>query len=136
MPAVTYIRAQQKRAAYRRRFLESMARVDVLAAPALPVTAPEIESREVQTGRLTEDVRLALLRLTRPGNLTGLPAISVPCGFSADGLPVGLQILGRPLDEATVLRVACGYETATRWHEQFPPEPALAVHDHTASRQK
>jgi aspartyl-tRNA(Asn)/glutamyl-tRNA(Gln) amidotransferase subunit A len=127
MPAVTYIRAQQRRTEYRRRFLESMENVDVVAAPTLPVTAPEIESREVQTGRSPEDVRLALLRLTRPGNLTGFPAITVPCGFSADGLPIGLQILGRPLDEATVLRVAHSYEAATRWHERFPSETGASV---------
>jgi len=61
----------------------------------------------------------AYVRTSCPANLTGLPAISVPCG-SVDGLPVGLQILGRPYDEAMVLRIAQAYEATTRWHEQVP----------------
>ena len=74
-------------------------------------------------GRVREDVRLALLRLTRPGNLTGLPAISLPCGFSKAGLPIGLQLIGREGEEATVLRTAYAYEQATEWHRRFPADP-------------
>jgi aspartyl-tRNA(Asn)/glutamyl-tRNA(Gln) amidotransferase subunit A len=59
-------------------------------------------------------------RNTFPFNLTGLPAISLPCGFT-DGLPIGLQLVGRPFDEATVLRVAHAYEQATDWHTRRPP---------------
>jgi aspartyl-tRNA(Asn)/glutamyl-tRNA(Gln) amidotransferase subunit A len=72
---------------------------------------------------MKEDVRPALLRFTRPGNLTGLPAISLPCGSSAEDLPVGLQLIGRRFDEATLLRVAHAFEQATPWHEMFPPDP-------------
>ena len=60
-------------------------------------------------------------RLTRPFNGLGLPALAVPCGLSADGRPLGLQIVGRPFDEATILRLAHTYETATDWHRRLPP---------------
>ena len=97
-----------------------MKTVDILAVPTLPVTAPRIDEDEVPVGRNRENVRLALLRLVRPINLTGLPAISVPCGFSSERLPIGLQLIGRRRDEATVLRAAWAYEQCTPWHEQFP----------------
>jgi aspartyl-tRNA(Asn)/glutamyl-tRNA(Gln) amidotransferase subunit A len=122
MTAVEYIHALRRRGEYRRCFMESMEGIDVLAAPTLPITAPPIEAAEVVMGKKKEDVRLALLRLTRPGNLTGLPAISAPCGFSSKGLPAGLQLIGRPMDESTVLRAAWGYEQATDWHCRFPME--------------
>jgi aspartyl-tRNA(Asn)/glutamyl-tRNA(Gln) amidotransferase subunit A len=56
-----------------------------------------------------------------PFNVLGLPAISVPCGFTASGLPIGLQIVGRAFDEAGILRVAQAYEQATEWHRRRPP---------------
>jgi aspartyl-tRNA(Asn)/glutamyl-tRNA(Gln) amidotransferase subunit A len=61
-----------------------------------------------------------LTQFTRPFNLTGAPAISVPCGFDDLGLPVGLQIAGKPWNEGTVLRVAYAYEQATPWHTHRP----------------
>ncbi len=67
------------------------------------------------------DVRSAMTLFTRPFNLTGLPALSLPCGFDS-GLPIGLQIVGRPFEEGTVLRAAHAYEEATEWHERRPPE--------------
>jgi aspartyl-tRNA(Asn)/glutamyl-tRNA(Gln) amidotransferase subunit A len=120
---VEYLQAQQRRRAYRERFLQAFESVDVLAAPTLPVVTPLIGQKEIHFGRTREDVRGALLRLTRPGNLTGLPAISLPCGFSQENLPIGLQLFGRLFDEATLLRVACAYEQATPWHKMFPPDP-------------
>jgi aspartyl-tRNA(Asn)/glutamyl-tRNA(Gln) amidotransferase subunit A len=68
--------------------------------------------------------RFARQSLTAPFSLTGVPAISVPCGFSADGLPIGLQLAGRPFEEATVFRAAFAYEQATRWHTLHPQEGA------------
>ena len=117
---VTYLHAQEARKAFSAGFDEVMKTVDILAVPTLPVTAPRIDEDEVPVGRNRENVRLALLRLVRPINLTGLPAISVPCGFSSERLPIGLQLIGRRRDEATVLRAAWAYEQCTPWHEQFP----------------
>jgi aspartyl-tRNA(Asn)/glutamyl-tRNA(Gln) amidotransferase subunit A len=93
-----------------------------VAIPTLPVVAPGLEEKEIKIGSLKEMVRTVLLRFTPPGNLTGLPAISVPCGFSREKMPIGMQLLGRSFDEATLLRVAYAYEQATPWHERFPPE--------------
>jgi aspartyl-tRNA(Asn)/glutamyl-tRNA(Gln) amidotransferase subunit A len=102
-----------------------MESVDVLAVPTIAIVAPRIDEQEVKIGRSKENVRVALLRLTFPGNLSGLPAISVPCGFSSERLPIGLQLIGRPFDEPTLLRVAFAYEQSTPWHKMFPPEENL-----------
>jgi len=121
--ALTYLLALQMRQVYAQGFTDILSRVDLLAVPTLPVAAPRIEDEEVYIGRGKENVRVALLSLTRPGNLTHLPAITVPCGFTSEGLPSGLQLIGRKMDEATVLRAAYGYEQLTSWHEMFPPDP-------------
>ncbi len=120
---VEYLRAQKRREYLSELFDGVLESVDVLAVPTLPVLPPLIEQKEIDWGRSREDVRAALLRFTRPGNLTGLPAISLPCGMSAEKLPVGIQLIGRRFDEPTLLRVAYAYEQATPWHEMFPPDP-------------
>jgi aspartyl-tRNA(Asn)/glutamyl-tRNA(Gln) amidotransferase subunit A len=120
MPALRYLKARELQRSYTADFQRSLEQVTALAAPTIPVVAPRIGEGSVRIGRRPEDVRSALLRLTRPANLTGLPAISVPCGFSSEGLPIGLQIIGRRFDEAAVLRVAYAYEQATPWHRRFP----------------
>lgn len=123
VPAFRYLQAQELRRAYALEFEKAMHKVDVLAAPTLPVTAPRMEDNEVMAGRAKENVRMAMLRLTRPCNLTRLPAITVPCGFGSAGLPTGLQLIGKGNDERTVLRAAYAYERATPWHEMFPADP-------------
>jgi aspartyl-tRNA(Asn)/glutamyl-tRNA(Gln) amidotransferase subunit A len=72
-------------------------------------------------GDEAESTLSLLPRLTRPFNISGVPTISVPCGFTSSGLPIGLQLAGRPFDEATVLGVAYAYEQATEWHNKRPP---------------
>jgi aspartyl-tRNA(Asn)/glutamyl-tRNA(Gln) amidotransferase subunit A len=104
-----------------RRVLEA---VDVLVTPTTPVPAVPIGEEVVTYGGTTEPVFDALLRCTAPFNATRLPALSVPCGFTAAGLPIGLQIAGRPFDEATVLRVGHAYEQATQWHTRRPADLA------------
>jgi aspartyl-tRNA(Asn)/glutamyl-tRNA(Gln) amidotransferase subunit A len=110
MTALTYLRAAERRREYEARFHEVFREVDVVVAPTLPVVAPMIGEPEVFVERDREDVRLALLRLTRPGNLSGAPAISVPCGFTRDDLPVGLQIMGPKGGNEAVFRVALSAE--------------------------
>jgi aspartyl-tRNA(Asn)/glutamyl-tRNA(Gln) amidotransferase subunit A len=117
---VHYVRGQQARALFRREVDEALARRDVLLAPATPVTAPAIDERQTRLGDGPSDVRSALIRLTRPFNFSGHPACSVPCGMTAGGLPIGMQIVGRPFDEATVLRVGDAYQRLTDWHARHP----------------
>ena len=94
--------------------------VDVLVTPTTPVTAPLIGQDSITYGGVVENVLMAMIRCTAPFNATHLPALSLPCGFTGSGLPVGLQIAGRPFDEATVLRVGHAYEQATGWHLRTP----------------
>jgi aspartyl-tRNA(Asn)/glutamyl-tRNA(Gln) amidotransferase subunit A len=92
--------------------------VDVLVTPATPIPAPNLN--ELKSPDLLRPRELLLLRNTRPANVWGLPAISVPCGFTNAGLPIGLQIIGRAWEETTVLQLAYAYERATEWHEREP----------------
>lgn len=94
--------------------------VDVLVTPTTPITAPPIGQEIVRYGNNEEPVLHAMIRCTAPFNATHLPALSLPCGFTSEGLPVGLQIAGRPFDEATLLRVGHAYEQATDWHLRSP----------------
>ena len=118
--AVDYIRAQQARAKFNEEALKLMQDVDLLAGPTEPVPAPPLLSPDVTLQGKTLGITAALTQYTRPYNITGFPAISVPCGFSEDGLPIGLQLAGRPFDEMTVLRAAYAYEQATTWSSLRP----------------
>jgi len=95
-------------------------RVDAILAPTLPVTAPLIGEKEIQIGGESETVRSALVRLNRPANGTGHPAISIPCGFTRAGLPVGLQIIAPRWCESRLLAIALAYEEATEWRRKRP----------------
>ena len=119
--AVDYIRAQQARTRYNREAMQLLEEVDLLAGPTEPVTAPALLSPSVEAGGQTVGITAALTQYTRPYNITGFPAISVPCGFSEEGLPIGLQLAGRPFDELTVLRAAHAYEQVTEWRQRRPP---------------
>ena len=121
VPVTKYIQAQRARALLDKECYDLLKQVDILAGPTLPITAPTIGEKEVQVGDTRMPTVAALVAYTRAHNLTGLPAITVPCGFSASGLPIGLQLAGRAFDEETVLRaVAHAYEQATPWHNRRP----------------
>jgi aspartyl-tRNA(Asn)/glutamyl-tRNA(Gln) amidotransferase subunit A len=94
--------------------------VDILVTPTTPIAAPTIAELK-QNPDLLRPRELLLLRNTRPVNVWGLPAVSVPCGFTEAGLPIGLQIIGPHWGEVRVLQVACAYEQATAWHKRRPP---------------
>lgn len=118
--APDYVRAQQARAVLVQQTREVLDQVDLLAFPTCAIPAPRHGESEVDVGGTTIDVLSAVTRLTRFSNLTGFPALSIPCGLSDDGLPIGLQLMGRPLEDHTVLKVANAYEQATEWHILWP----------------
>ena len=116
-----YLRAQQARQVFCRQVADLLKNVDLLAGPVEPVTAPVILERRIDIDGESVPAVPLLTRYTRVYNITGSPAISVPCGFADDGLPAGLHLAGRNFDESTVLRAAYAYQQATDWHHQRPP---------------
>lgn len=119
--ATDYLEAQRARRAFRRDFGAAFERVDALLAPAVPVQTARIGELEIRVQGKLENVRLATTRNIRALNLTALPVLSVPCGFQADGLPVGLQIVGPEGAERKILKIGRAYEKATDWHLRTPP---------------
>ncbi len=112
--ASEYTQAQRIRATLCRETAEVLRDVDVLATPTTPKPATPFS--------VAQDPELGFPRSNMPPfNLTGLPTLALPCGFSASGLPLSLQLAGRPFEEATVLRVGHAYERATAWHTRRPP---------------
>ena len=120
-PATDYIKAQRARTVFNQEIAKTLNRFEILLAPTVPIGAPKIGEPEVRVGETVEPALSLLARLTRPFNVCGVPTISVPCGFTSSGMPIGLQLAGRLFDEATVLRVAHAYEQATDWHTRRPP---------------
>jgi len=112
LKAHRYASAQQRKLEAKKELEGALAEVDVLLAPTLPIAATLMDQREASIGGYDEPVRSALTRLTGPVNLTGFPSLSVPCGFTPAGLPVGMQLVGRPFDEATLYRFGHAYERA------------------------
>ena len=119
--APDYLKAQQARARFNFEMAALFKEVDLLAGPTEPITAPPILATEVTIGDEVVGTTGALTQYTRPYNISGTPAISVPCGFSRAGMPIGLQLAGRAFDELTVLRAAHAYEQATKWGRRRPP---------------
>lgn len=115
--AAEYIRARWDLEQARRKIREVFSDVDLLLTPTTPMPAPSIVELRA-TPEALRPVELKLLRNTRPFNVWGLPAISVPCGFTQSGLPIGLQIAGPHWREDLVLRLAHAYEQATAWHKR------------------
>jgi aspartyl-tRNA(Asn)/glutamyl-tRNA(Gln) amidotransferase subunit A len=112
-----YGKAQRVRTLVRRDFQQAFERVDLIVAPTTPNVAFKMGEKEDPLQMYLNDV------LTIPVNLAGLPGLSMPAGFTRSGLPIGLQLIGRPFDEPTVLRAAHAYERATDWHARKPPLP-------------
>jgi len=94
--------------------------VDVFVVPTMPTTAPAFEGYD-------PDAMMTGAGFTPIWNLTGNPAISIPCGFSSEGLPIGMQVVGRPFDEPTVFKISDAYQQITDWHLQLPPIAKEAV---------
>ncbi len=119
--AADYLRAQQARAMFNDQARRLLEEGDLLAGPTEPVTAPKLLANSVRAGEHKVGTVTALTQYTRAYNITGFPAVSVPCGFDESGLPIGLQLAGRAFDDATVLRAAHAYEQATDWGQRRPP---------------
>jgi aspartyl-tRNA(Asn)/glutamyl-tRNA(Gln) amidotransferase subunit A len=117
---IDYGRARRAGELLRRDLTTLFEKVSLLATPMCGIAAPKLGQRKVAIDGETVSVMAPLTRYTRVFNLAGLPAISVPCGFSSEGLPLGLQLVGRAWDEATVLQAAYAYETATEWSQRCP----------------
>ena len=112
LKAHRYASAQQRKLGAKDEFERALREVDVLLTPTVPIAATLIDQREVNIGSYDEPVRSAVTRLTGPANLIGFPSLSVPCGFTASGLPVGMQLIGRPFGEAALYRFGHAYEAA------------------------
>ena len=111
-----YLKAQQVRTLIRRDYEQAFEQVDLVAMPTSPTPAFKIGER------MDDPLQMYLADIfTVSANLAGLPAISVPCGFTDDSLPIGLQLTGRRFDEATLLRAADAYERDTEWWKQEAP---------------
>jgi aspartyl-tRNA(Asn)/glutamyl-tRNA(Gln) amidotransferase subunit A len=111
-----YLKAQKVRTLIRRDFNQAFERCEVIATPTSPTPAFKVgEKTENPLQMYLSDI------FTISVNLAGLPGMSIPCGFTKAGLPIGLQLIGKPFDEATVLKVAHAYEQATAWHLRKPP---------------
>ena len=119
MPATYYYKAIQLRTLLRAQVLQALQDVDLLLSPTAGVPAQPLAPDPEITGR--ENVNRTPYLLTTVPSLANIPALAVPCGFSEEGLPLSLQIAGRPFDEATVLRAGHAYEQATEWHTRRPP---------------
>jgi aspartyl-tRNA(Asn)/glutamyl-tRNA(Gln) amidotransferase subunit A len=110
-----YVKAQKVRTLIRKDFLDALARCDALLTPTSPTAAFRLGER------LDDPLQMYLSDVfTLPCSLASLPGVSIPCGFTRGGLPVGLQLVGRPFDEAGLLRVARAYERETEWHRRAP----------------
>jgi aspartyl-tRNA(Asn)/glutamyl-tRNA(Gln) amidotransferase subunit A len=121
--STTYIDARRMRPHLLATVLDAIDDVDVLALPAQPMVAPHVGATLAAIDDHSEDLLLAMIRLDAPFNLLGLPALSVCCGYDPTGLPIGLQIVGKPYEEAYVLRVAHAYQTSTPWRERLLTPP-------------
>jgi aspartyl-tRNA(Asn)/glutamyl-tRNA(Gln) amidotransferase subunit A len=121
IPATHYIQAQRYRQLLRSEFMEAFKAVDVFVCPTLPFTATPVGATKVVIEHgVEEDMLSAIMQYTGVPSLTGLPALIVPGGFDQAGLPVGVQIIGRPFDEATLFRVGAAFQSATDFHNRAP----------------
>jgi aspartyl-tRNA(Asn)/glutamyl-tRNA(Gln) amidotransferase subunit A len=111
-----YKKAQQVRTLIKKDFDDAFSKVDIIVTPTSPTAAFKL-------GEKTSDPLQMYLSdiFTISANLAGVPAISIPCGFTSDSLPIGLQMIGKHFDEETIFRAAHAYERSTDWHRRKPP---------------
>ncbi len=120
IPAVSYLEAMRWRGPALAAYLAAVSGTDAVLAPVAPVPAPTIAGSDVGNSDGAEAVIQRLTRFTRPVNYLGLPSLSIPTGFTRNGLPVGMQLIGRAFDEATLLQIGAALQRATDFHSRVP----------------
>ncbi len=120
IPGVTYLETLRWRGPALAAHVAATSKVDAVLAPAAPVPAPTIAESDVGNSPGAEAVIQRLTRFTRPINYLGLPSLAVPAGVTTAGLPVGMQLIGRSFDEATILRIGAAFQRATDFHQKVP----------------
>jgi aspartyl-tRNA(Asn)/glutamyl-tRNA(Gln) amidotransferase subunit A len=120
IPGVSYLEAMRWRGPALAAHAAATADVDAVIAPAVPVAAPTIAESDVGNGPDAEGVIQRLTRFTRPVNYLGLPSLAIPAGFTARGLPIAMQLIGRSFDEAMLLRIGAAFQRATDFHHKVP----------------
>lgn len=119
--ATQYLQAQRYRSLLKAEFLDAFRKVDVFICPTLPFTATKVGAMKVVIeGGVEEDMLAAIMQFTGVPSLTGLPSLNVPCGFDPDGMPIGMQIIGKPFDEAKLFNVGAAYQEVTEHHLRRP----------------
>jgi aspartyl-tRNA(Asn)/glutamyl-tRNA(Gln) amidotransferase subunit A len=121
VPGVLYLEAMRWRAPALAAHVAATADVDAVLAPVAPVAAPTIAESDVGNSPDAEAVIQRLTRFTRPINYLGLPSLSIPTSFNAKGLPIGMQLIGRSFDEATLIAIGAAFQRATDFHDKVPP---------------
>ena len=123
-PAQSYIKAQKLRKIVRDDILETLSRVDALILPTSPGPAPNIPEKAGIANQEDAQSRISGVRnFTGAFNLAGLPALSLPCGFTSENLPLSIQMAGRPMEEELLFRLGHTYQQITDWHLRRAPEP-------------
>src|SRR5262245_36417590 len=125
IPGVTYLEALRWRGAALAAHVAATAGVDAVITPVAPVAAPTIAESDVGNATGAEAVIQRLTRFTRPVNYLGLPSLAIPAGFTTAGLPVGMQLIGRSFDEATLLTIGAAFQRATDFHAKIPKIPVV-----------
>jgi aspartyl-tRNA(Asn)/glutamyl-tRNA(Gln) amidotransferase subunit A len=123
IPAVTYLEAMRWRGPALTAWLAAVDGTDAVIAPVTPMPAPTIAESDVGNSMNAEAVIQRITRFTRPINYLGLPSLAIPAGFTGAGLPVGMQLIGRAFDEATILRIGAAFQRATDFHRRVPALP-------------
>ena len=118
---VDYARANNLRATCNGRMRDALSGVDALVCPSMPGPAFPVDNMAPFAPPPKEGLEMSLLRFTAPYDFNGTPTLSVPCGMSADGLPLGLQFVGKHMQEPLLCRIGHAYEQATQWHNLHPP---------------
>jgi aspartyl-tRNA(Asn)/glutamyl-tRNA(Gln) amidotransferase subunit A len=123
IPAVGYLETMRWRGPALAAWLAAVEGTDAVIAPVAPMPAPTIAESDVGNSMEAEAVIQRITRFTRPVNYLGLPSLAIPAGFTGSGLPLGMQLIGRSFDEATILRIGAAFQRATDFHRRVPELP-------------